>query len=188
LAGIEFGEPHLYAEELANLKKLPYDFIMGSVHYTNRYPKWFFSRLVKNGISAEDCFEAYWDSILECVSVGGFDCLGHIDIPKRYYKALFYSENKLRLIVRRMLDNGIILEINTSSLAKGVDEPMPGRELLELYKSEGGRYITIGSDAHAAWQLIDSHRAFHAMAQSLANSVGLTEVTYKNRKIREAAQ
>ena len=32
LAGIEFGEPHLYSEHLLELAKYPYDFIIGSIH------------------------------------------------------------------------------------------------------------------------------------------------------------
>ena len=43
-----------------------------------------------------------------------------------------------------------ILEMqrNTSSLRKGHVQTMPGKELLEIYKANGGKYVTIGSDAH----------------------------------------
>ena len=33
LAGIEFGEPHLYEKCLKELTKYPYDFVIGSVHW-----------------------------------------------------------------------------------------------------------------------------------------------------------
>lgn len=33
LAGIEFGEPHLYGGRLTELAKYPYDFIIGSIHW-----------------------------------------------------------------------------------------------------------------------------------------------------------
>ena len=42
----------------------------------------------------------------------------------------------------------MVIEINPSSLRKGYNETMPGKELLEIYKACGGRYVTIGSDAH----------------------------------------
>lgn len=32
LAGIEFGEPHLYEKCLKDLTKYPYDFVIGSIH------------------------------------------------------------------------------------------------------------------------------------------------------------
>ena len=33
LAGIEFGEPHLYENHLLELTKYPYDFVIGSIHW-----------------------------------------------------------------------------------------------------------------------------------------------------------
>ena len=33
LAGIEFGEPHLYEKCLQELAEYPYDFVIGSVHW-----------------------------------------------------------------------------------------------------------------------------------------------------------
>ncbi|MDR0819095.1 MAG: histidinol-phosphatase HisJ family protein [Oscillospiraceae bacterium] len=181
LAGVEFGEPHLYRSEFEKLCNSPFDFVIGSVHYTNSYPEWFFNVLIECGVSAEDCYNSYWDSVLDCVSYGGFDCLGHIDIPKRYYKTLLYDESKIRVIYRRMLDNGIILEINTSSLRRGLDVAMPDRELLDIYKREGGKFATIGSDAHRAEDLA----AGNSEAEALLKEFGLTEVTFRNRVLKE---
>ena len=47
-----------------------------------------------------------------------------------------------------LLDKNMVIEINTSSLRKGHNETMPGKELLEIYKECGGIYVTVGSDAH----------------------------------------
>ena len=70
------------------------------------------------------------------------------------------------------------MEINTSSLRKGHIETMPGIDLLEIYKTNGGQYITIGSDAHVVEDLC----ADYQIAKSLVEKVGLREVIYKNRK------
>ena len=35
LAGMEFGEPHLYPEELRHLSEYPYDYIIGSMKFAN---------------------------------------------------------------------------------------------------------------------------------------------------------
>ena len=181
LSGMEFGEPYLYPAEFNDLSKQPYDFIMGSVHYPEKYSHLFFSELLSNGVSAEDCYASYWDSVLKCVKYGKFDCLGHIDIPKRYYNTLIYDEKKVREIFRICCDNGIIPEINTSSLRRGCDTTMPGPELLEIYFSEGGRHAIIGSDAHKASDLA----ADLGEAKSLLKQFGLKEVTFINRKMRE---
>jgi histidinol-phosphatase (PHP family) len=180
LAGVEFGEPHAHSGEFSELCQLPYDFVMGSVHFTDRWPDSFFNGLVRDGVTAAECYDAYWDTVLQCVRFGGFDCLGHIDIPKRYYQTLLYDEVKLRTIFREMVDRSIILEVNTSSLFKGCDEPMPGRELLELYRLEGGKHATVGSDAHSAEQL-----GAHPMARELLRECGLTEVGFRARKMFE---
>ena len=179
LGGVEFDCPHRYPKELAEISRLPYDCIIGSVHYCDLSPDVFFSELVKSGVTAEDCYNAYWKEVLKCVTFGGFDVLGHIDIPKRYYKALIYDADLLREIFRVLLLNGAIIEINTSSLHKGIPDTMPGRDLLDIYRSEGGKYVTIGSDAHAAAELA----ADNAIARGLIEEIGLSEVIYINRKM-----
>ena len=180
LRGIEFDCPHSYPEQFRKLSYLPYDCIIGSVHYCNLSPDLFFSEAVKNGVPSEECYAGYWDEVLKCVTFGGFDVLGHIDIPKRYYKTLIYDEMKLREIFRIMLSNNIIPEINTSSLRRSLTDTMPGRELLEIYHSQGGKYVTIGSDAHSAMELA----ADNATARMLTIELGMQEVIFVERKMQ----
>ena len=71
----------------------------------------------------------------------------------------------------------MIIEINTSSLRKGHEQTMPGKELLEIYKNNGGRYVTIGSDAH----LVEDIGADYMEAKELLKEVGLQEVIYRQR-------
>ena len=181
LSGMEFGEPYLYRSEFEELCRQPFDFIMGSVHYPEKYASMFFSELVSAGVPAEDCYESYWDSVLNCVSYGKFDCLGHIDIPKRYYGTLIYSEKLIREIYHIAVENGIVIEVNTSSLRRDVGETMPGPALLELYCSEGGKFAVIGSDAHRVQDL----GAGIPEARALLERFGLKEVTFSERKMLE---
>jgi histidinol-phosphatase (PHP family) len=39
-------------------------------------------------------------------------------------------------------------EVNTSSLRKGMDEPMPESSLVAALRKEGIETVTVGSDAH----------------------------------------
>lgn len=64
--------------------------------------------------------------------MGGFDALGHMDFPKRYYSEIYYEEATINEIFRNLLDKDLDIEINTSSLRKGHEQTMPGRELLEI--------------------------------------------------------
>jgi len=180
LAGIEFSEPHLYQAQLKSYNELPYDFILGSVHFwgDDMYP----SIMIRTGISVEKCFEDYWPDVLKTVKSGGFDCLGHLDFPKRFYRQLSYSKEFLSEICTEMVRNGIILEVNTSSLRGGLGEAMPNADMLEIYKNCGGRYFTMGSDSHAAHDLY----TFIEEAKRIPLELGLEEVYFEGRKIIKA--
>ncbi len=174
-AGLEFSEPHLYMDQLKELSKYPYDFILGSVHWVgNLFP----ILEVRNRYSAKDFFTFYWEEVLKTSKAGGFDCLGHIDFPKRYYQELYYQESMIREIMKRLIDKDIILEINTSSLRKGYHESMPGIDFLEIYREEGGKFITIGSDAHIAVDL----GADLEPAKQMIEKMKLQEVVFDQRK------
>jgi histidinol-phosphatase (PHP family) len=60
----------------------------------------------------------------------------------------------------------------------GLDEAMPGSDILRLYKAAGGEYVTIGSDAHAP----DDLAAGHGHARRLIDELHLTEVVYAGRR------
>ncbi|MCL2301367.1 MAG: histidinol-phosphatase HisJ family protein [Firmicutes bacterium] len=179
LCGIEFSEPHLYREELAALSKLPYDYILGSVHYW--YRDMFPSLMVRECVPIETCYAHYWDEVLAAVRAGGFDALGHMDFPKRYYNQLLFDHDKIHEICIAMLKNHICPEINTSSLRKNADEPMPGRDILGIYKSCGGKYVTVGSDAHRPEELA----AGNAQARELIEYFGFEEINFMQREARE---
>lgn len=176
LSGIEFSEPHLYSDKLEALSKYPYDFIIGSVHYVNDiFPG---SKDIER-YTLKEFYDLYWLEILETVKSGGFDCLGHIDFPKRYFKALFYDEKIIIKIFETMLKNNIVLEINTSSIRKGLDEPMPGLTFLKLYSKCGGKYVTIGSDSHTEEELGEGI----AYARELMSKADLRQVVFRKRKL-----
>lgn len=181
LSGIEFSEPHLYGNELERLKKYPYDFILGSVHFF--YNGMFPSEMAKKGLPAELIYDHYWEEVLKMVLHGGFDCAAHLDFPKRYFDKLIYDEEKISEIFSVMIDRGICLEINTSNIRrdKSQSEAMPDRELLSIYRSLGGRNVTIGSDAHFAQDLA----ADFEYARSLAETTGLDTVVFRQRNMEK---
>ena len=175
LSGIEFGEPHLYPEKLEELSKYPYDFIIGSIHWIgNMFP----CQSVREKYSAKEFFTLYWEEMLRTVKHGGFDALGHIDFPKRYYGEVYYTEQMLNEIFKYLLDQDRIIEVNTSSLRKGHSETMPDCEVLEIYKANGGRYVTIGSDVH----VVEDMAADYEVAKAHIEKLGLQEVIYEQRR------
>lgn len=135
-----------------------------------------FSRLKQ--YSVKDFFTLYWNEVLRTVRAGGFDCLGHIDFPKRYYGEIYYKEEIINEIFKILLEQDMILEINTSSLRKGLTTTMPDSEILQIYKNNGGQFVTIGSDAHE----LKDVGADYETAQKSAEKSGLKIVVYKERK------
>lgn len=176
LSGIEFSEPHLYNEQLQKLTKYPYDFIIGSIHWIgDMFP----CLEVREKYSANDFYSLYWYEVLKTVKNGGFDCLGHIDFPKRYYKELVYDETIILKIFSAIIEQNIVLEINTSSLRKGLSTTMPDVTLLKLYKRCGGKYVTIGSDSHVENDL----GAGIDCALKLMQNMDLKQVVFRKRKM-----
>lgn len=175
LSGIEFGEPHLYYERLKELSKQPYDFVIGSIHWIgNMFP----CQEVRDRYSSKEFFKLYWQEVLKTAKIGGFDALGHIDFPKRYYGEIYYEEEVISEIFKNIIDKDMVIEINTSSLRKGCDEMMPGKEILEIYKDNGGQFVTIGSDSHVVSDLA----ADYIKAKECITEIGLQEVFYVGRK------
>lgn len=182
LSGAEFSEPHLFKSEFQKFLNMPYDFIIGSIHYW--YEDMFPSVMVENHVPAEICFERYWKEILKCVLQGGFNCAGHLGFPQRYYGQLIYDKNILYDIFSAMVKNNIVPEINTSLLRKGFSCTMPGEDMLSIYKSAGGLYVTIGSDAHTPGDMF----ADVDVAKQIIKRLGLREAVYKMRRLVPAEQ
>lgn len=178
LAGMEFSEPHLYQKELKEMNAYPYDFVLGSLHCIRR--TMFPETLIARGISVEESSAEYWKEMQEVVSLGGFDCVAHMDFLKRYYKRIVLDAEKIEEICKAIVKKDLCIEINTSSLRKGLQQAMPDEEILAIYKDCGGKYLTIGSDAHMAKDLGTDQR----YAQVLRNRFGLQEVIFIKREMQ----
>ncbi len=148
LKGLEFSEPHLYPKEFESMLKKDFDVILGAVHWLGQF--FIGQKGLEGDFGPEEVFKKYYTEVLKAVRFGGFDILAHLDLPKRYLKT---SCNELGLVdeILSSLDgSGILLEINTSPLRKGLNECSPDEDLLERYVKHGGRRVCFGSDAHSA--------------------------------------
>lgn len=175
LAGLEFPEPHQHQKELEQAQKRPYDFILGSVHYW--LGELFPSQMLELNMDISLCFARYWEHMLLMARCGGFDSVAHFDFPKRYFKTLQYEPGQVDEIFRAMLKNNLALEINTSSLRKGLEDTLPGEDLLLRYVACGGHYVTLGSDAHQADELYADVEGARIKAETL----GLEAVRFVKR-------
>ncbi len=133
-----------------------FDLVMGSTHLVDHLAisvkeesHEFFSRN-----NMEQMGNIYFSLLMDCVESGLFDILGHLDLYRRYGEE-FYG-GKLRSLwkahvsdlARGMKRFNVGFEVNTSSLRKGMDEPMPESSLVAALRKEGIETVTVGSDAH----------------------------------------
>jgi len=177
-AGVEIGEAHRFGSEAHQLlATYPYDFVIGSLHWvTGRMtltPDYF------EGWDARAAYEAYYSEMLDVVAAGGFDVIGHIDVPKRAgfsvhggYDSTAYEE-PLRAVLRCAIERGIGIEINTGTARRAVGIPSPDLPVLQWYRELGGEIITVGSDAHRP-----EHIGYHFDdARALLDAAGFTAIT-----------
>jgi histidinol-phosphatase (PHP family) len=151
-AGIEIGEPHRFPDEVDTLiGEFKWDFILGSLHWVDDqliFDKEYYSQ------APEEAYRRYFHELLVMVQDGRCDILAHVDIIKRYgfdfygpFKPEVY-EPEIRSVLRACAHSGIALEINTSTLRRPVGQTSPDKRIVAWYLEEGGRAITLGSDAH----------------------------------------
>lgn len=152
-ASVELGQPHIFPEySLKLIKNNDYDYVIASAHKMSDNTD--FGDLVYSEDNLDEHCEKYLNELMKLTAWNQFDCIGHLDLVKRYAsrygieaKLLNYIE-KLEIVLKTLIYNGKGIEINTSGLRQSAKECMPGGNILRLYKELGGEIITIGSDAH----------------------------------------
>ena len=185
--GVELGQPHLFPKPSeAILSNFPYDYVIASVH---KLPAGMdVSEIDYRDVSEEEICEIYLKQLLNLIKWNNFDCVGHLDLIKRYSAAV-YGKNLtltccyelLKEVLQLVVESGKGIEINTSGLRQTPKETMPGLDVLKLYKKLGGEILTVGSDAHYEGDLGKGI----AEAVELAREAGFQYITLFNGRTPE---
>lgn len=184
LTGIEIGmQVHTAAADDKVAAGHPFDFVLGSIHCVQRQD--IYERAFYQGRSKAEVVKAFLTDAITCVeNHQNFDSFAHIDYICRYWP---YADKELRLEEEQELFDRLFLaliernkpmEINTRRL----DNAQACEALLAIYqryKQLGGRYCTIGSDAHYSEHV--GRRLDKALM--LAQEAGLQPVYFKERKM-----
>lgn len=174
LNGIELGQPAFDIECSEDIiKRYEYDQIIGSVHNLRGGEDFYYMKNLSLD-EAENLLKQYFDEIIIMLEWGNFDVLAHLTYPLRY----FYSQSNLEIdlqkfdsqiekILKLTIENDIALEINTAALRQPLNRLSPELDIIKRYKDMGGKYITVGSDAHYAEHLAaDIEVAFDAALEA----------------------
>jgi len=187
--GIELGVPnHDPARARALVAGVPeLDFVLASIH-NNRGEPDFYSLRYESEAHCRALLDTYLDELTEAAAMDCYDILSHIGYAKRYMlRAGFHVfvedaqyEEKMRLLLRTVIENGKGIEVNSSGLRHpAIHETFPSPQLLRLYRELGGETLTVGSDAH---RTVDAGRGIHHCYDML-RELGFRYVcTYRRRQ------
>lgn len=151
--GLEIGEPHLEKCRQVldeTLQHMDLDFVIGSVHNIGSVKL----SLYKKDKTKDEFYTNYFKEIFQMVEKADFDIVGHMDLSKRYGFETFgnYDFKQYKDIITQILqvviERGKGIEINTSGFRNKVGICYPSPQIVQLYHDLGGKYITLGSDAH----------------------------------------
>ncbi|HBV31369.1 MAG TPA: histidinol phosphate phosphatase [Verrucomicrobiales bacterium] len=163
-----------YEEWIKSLtKRYNWDYLIGSVHYIGE--KWSFDHPDKRdtweGKDLNQVWMEYYDLLVDSVSLGIFDIIGHCDLIKVFGDR---PEGELSQLWRPFLEavkqSDIAIEINTGGIHKPCGEMYPEPALLEMAGGMGVG-LTFGSDAHKSARVGENFDA----AVELAKRSGFTE-------------
>lgn len=183
LLGIELGmRPDLLEKVREVAAYYPFDQIIGSVHVVDKmdaYKSNFYEGRTKNQV-----YEQYLKYMVTCIKTHDFiDTLGHIDYITRYNnffdKELYYDEyiDYIDEILMLLAQREKAIEINTNRL-NSHDSVINLTKIYKRFKELGGRFVTIGSDAHTPDRIGSNFNK----AKNIADSCGLQIVYFKKRK------
>ena len=183
--GVEMGMMASAREKnAAFLRRVPFDFVLASIHFLDvkdlYYPETFEGR--EKGEMYHEYFTVMHDEIYAHPFI---NALAHIDYiarnapfdnPEISYGA--FSED-IDAVLRALVETDTAIEINTRRLSvpRGLKELAP---VYRRYRQLGGRYVTIGSDAHVPQGI---GRCYNR-ARELARAFDLTIITFRERKMR----
>lgn len=180
LNGIELGQP-AYDIETAEkiLASQKFDIVIGSVHNLRNQQDFYYIEDFSQ-IDVKSKLSEYFDELLTMLEWGNFDILAHLTYPFRY----LYSRNNILVdineykpqvdeILRLTAEKDIALEINAAGLRQPINRLSPELETVKRFKELGGKFVSVGSDAHYAQHIAVGIKD----AMSVAKEAGFGSVT-----------
>ena len=156
LQGIELGQG-IYKKEKSEeiMDKYNYDVVLGSIHNLDNMPDFYYLDYTKENVN--DLLEKYFEAVYELAKWNMTDCLAHLTYPLRYIIGrdkidvdMTAFDDIINAIFEKLVYNKKALELNVSGLFGSLNNTMPDKEYIKRFKEMGGKYVTVGTDAHYA--------------------------------------
>ncbi len=176
--GLEFGMQTITIDKYEKLfarYKDELDFVLLSIHEIDNKELWTMD--YQRERSWKEYNEGYYNELYQVMKkYKDYNILSHLDLIVRYDPRGRYPfekvEDQIAEILKLAIIDGKGIEINTSSWHYGLDDTMPSRQLLKLYRDLGGKIITIGSDGHTTRYIGDHFED----AVDILKDIGFTHV------------
>jgi histidinol-phosphatase (PHP family) len=182
-------------ERIANLLDAhDFDYVVGSVHFVGAGPRVesFVAVDMERygaagaGLSTEELWRSYFQTLGEAASSGLFDILAHPDLVKVFGAERRPPEGDLRryyeLAMPGIAESGIAVEVSTAGLRKPVGEIYPAPAFLQM-ALEAGAGVSLSSDAHAPQDV----GAGYEQALALLEQAGVAQLCVFERRTRRLA-
>lgn len=160
LNGIELGQPN-YAPEIAEriLNSQKFDVVLGSIHnLRNGFDPYYADSFTEEDV--HKFLKEYFFEMKDMCEWGNFDVLAHLTYPLRYIFAksgisvdLNGYKTEIDEILRLIAKKDIALEINSAGLRQKLNKLQPETDMVKRFKELGGKFVSVGSDAHYASDL-----------------------------------
>lgn len=178
LTGVEIGLNTVYQEKMLSLvKNNNFDYVLGSIHTINNehLDRRFFSKYNK-----KEAYEKYLNHALQCLKDMPFiNSFAHFDFISRYAPypdpAMEYKQyyEILDEIFMFLAEKDIALEINLRHSNPQYFSQY--KEIYQRFRELGGKYVTVGSDAHSTSEIGRNLQ----IGYELANHCSLTPVYFR---------
>lgn len=154
--GMEFGmTPENVARFREDLKRRPFDFVLGSVHFVDDMDVYYSEYW--QGKTVFQAERRYLEATLDCVRCHeDFDVLAHLTYIAKTHchpapRPVPYEAHRELIdeILRVLAAKGKGLELNTSGMDR-CGGYLPTTDIFRRFRELGGEIVTVGSDAHRA--------------------------------------
>lgn len=181
--GVEVGlRKSARAANAEFVKQADFDLVIGSIHLVDDmdiyYPDFYADK------DMETAYRKYFEQMAEEAAVADYDVLGHIDYICR---AAPYDNPEIDYpmfapqidaVIKTVVERNKILEINTRRFYSNYSIAMLV-PIFKKYRELGGRYVTVGSDAHK----VAAIGSYFDRALRFAKEFDLTPVTFCERNL-----
>ncbi len=186
LNGIELGQPAYdvpTAEKILSSQK--FDIVIGSVHNLRKKKDFYYIDDFSD-MDVKSELNEYFSEILTMLEWGNFDVLAHLTYPFRYLFArnnIIVDIDDYKPLVDEILkcaaEKDIALEINSGGLRQPLNRLAPEFQTVKRFRQLGGKFVSVGSDAHFAKDIGVGIKD----ALSAAKSAGFDNVTIYQKRV-----